>query len=782
MKLNKVFLTLLSLGLFSLTLSGCNSNPIEGPAGPKGDTGETGPQGPKGDTGPIGPQGEQGIPGQNGHDGKDGSNGVNGVDGTLLLTGESAPSSELGKVGDSYINLSNWDFYVKGEQGWGEPEGNIKGEQGKTGVSVVSSFINNDGDLIISLSNDQMINAGHVKDVGEFTVKFYCDDILVDTQNISYGNKLITPELEDFIVDHWYLDKEFEHEWLLYGSVVTENMVLYGKYTPIEKQLSYSKNNAISIDEYGFGVALDSKKEICVSKAVETTDFLTTLEDRGILFNKSEIGIINFIDININETNFESAKVFYGNSPLSVTNVETLHGGNNHIIFGENGAEYFTIQNTGSHSFDVDSLEINYFKKAKYINSEIPSITINTKNCQPVISRTTYIDCSVSTIGAETDVNEVKAQIKIRGNSTAICPKKPYRIKLNKKNSLFGYEKAKNWVLLADYMDGSKMHNYSALKFAKLVRGENSFGADPLHVNVILNGENIGLYEFCEHIDDKQGRLNIEQDNLWEKDFDNINFYIERDYSTIQDSTEIEGVTYFKVINEDYTPEQYVFALKYPEKEDFEEELDNDEIDPHEEEFQAFFDSLKDYMTDICSKFVSYYKDNSNFGLVDSAVDIESLAEFAVVDQAFRESDHGQKSYKLYRHDGGLLKFGPNWDYDSCSIGLPYKGTYVLNPFTVGWNHFESIYIGDRWGYTLFNDTTNGRPLFKKIWGSITDLELSRFVSEQYLEVEKVYGSVIYDCERWMNNQYYCVFDNLRYYALWINSQFYYLKQYYLAV
>ena len=88
-------------------------------------------------------------------------------------------------------------------------------------------------------------------------------------------------------------------------------------------------------------------------------------------------------------------------------------------------------------------------------------------------------------------------------------------------------------------MDGSKMHNYTALKFAQMVRGEESFAVSPLHVNVILNGNDIGLYEFGEHIDVEEGRLNIEQENIWEKNFDEINFYIERDYSTALDSTEI---------------------------------------------------------------------------------------------------------------------------------------------------------------------------------------------------------------------------------------------------
>ncbi len=714
--------------------------------------------------------------------GAKGDKGESGNDGTSVSTGHGVPSNNDGNNGDSYIDLDNWDYYVKSNDIWNKV-GNIKGgqgnqgEQGETGVSIVSTTIDENGDLIVTFSNGEVVNAGHVKDVNEHTVSFFCDDLLVDTQIVKHGEKARMPELDDFVVKHWYIDKAFEYEWLLYGCVVTEDMSLYGNYTPVTKSLSFDKTNNISIDEYGYGATYTSGKEVCVSKATETGDYLTTLEERGICFNKQEIGLIKQLTIDVYCDGLVSAKVFYGNNPLSFEHSEDLVSGVNLINMSDN--EYFTIQNTGENAVSIKSLSMTYDRKTAYVDDSIPTVVINTKNQQAVTSRTNYVDCDVSTIGAEKDVSELKAQIKVRGNSTASCPKKPYRIKLDKKNSLFGYAKAKNWVLLADYMDGSDMHNYTALKFAKMVRGDGSFGVDPLHVNVVLNGENVGLYEFGEHIEAKEGRLDIEQDNIWEKSFDEINFYIERDSSTAQDSSEIEGETYFRVNMENYSPSQYVFALKYPEKEDFEEELIDGGVDAHEEEFQSFFNTLKNYMTDICNKFVDYSLDKTNFINLSSSVDIESLAEYAVIDQAFRESDHYQKSFKMYRENGGLLKFGPNWDYDSCAYGLPYQGIYVLNPFNDGWNHFESLYFGDKWGYMLFNDTDNGRPLFKAIWNNISNESISSFINNQFREMSKIAISTIFDCERWMNNQYYSVFDNQQYYWKWVETQLSYLKNYY---
>ena len=87
------------------------------------------------DTG-VKAEGTAGTPGQDGIDGEDGltpyigSNGnwwmgstdtgvkAEGVDGTSSITGMGKPTSDIGKNGDSYINLNTWDYYVKENGEW----------------------------------------------------------------------------------------------------------------------------------------------------------------------------------------------------------------------------------------------------------------------------------------------------------------------------------------------------------------------------------------------------------------------------------------------------------------------------------------------------------------------------------------------------------------------------------------------------------------------------------------------------------------------------------------
>ena len=112
-KSKMVGLVLTLIGSFALT--GCNSEPAVGPQGSQGETGETGPQGPT------------------------------GQDGSSVLTGNGVPSNEYGNDSDSYIDLDNWDFYIKIDGSW-ILKGNIKGDDGADGQ-------NGNGIVSIELTN-----------------------------------------------------------------------------------------------------------------------------------------------------------------------------------------------------------------------------------------------------------------------------------------------------------------------------------------------------------------------------------------------------------------------------------------------------------------------------------------------------------------------------------------------------------------------------------------------------------------------------------------------------
>ena len=73
--------------------------------------------------GANGADGKDGVNGVDGHDGKDGK------DGTSFRTGEGVPSEELGIDGDTYLDVSTFDLYVKSDGKWTK-NSNIKGNDG----------------------------------------------------------------------------------------------------------------------------------------------------------------------------------------------------------------------------------------------------------------------------------------------------------------------------------------------------------------------------------------------------------------------------------------------------------------------------------------------------------------------------------------------------------------------------------------------------------------------------------------------------------------------------
>ena len=128
-------------------------------------------QGPQGEQGPAGQNGQDGLSvvsiektgteglvdtytitysdnttstftitnGANGTNGTNGQDGQNGVDGKTLLVGSGAPTIEA-TVGDSYIDVENWVYYVKTDEGW-QNKGSFRGTNGVsiTGINLQSS-------------------------------------------------------------------------------------------------------------------------------------------------------------------------------------------------------------------------------------------------------------------------------------------------------------------------------------------------------------------------------------------------------------------------------------------------------------------------------------------------------------------------------------------------------------------------------------------------------------------------------------------------------------------
>lgn len=293
----------------------------------------------------------------------------------------------------------------------------------------------------------------------------------------------------------------------------------------------------------------------------------------------------------------------------------------------------------------------------EYATYELPILHISVGG-KSIESKTEYVDMTLSLENTEDVLLNMSGGIRLRGNSTAGYIKKPYRIRFDQKQSLFGLDKAKSWVLLAEYLDPSCMHNYAAMY---LGQASDALAFTPtIHqVNLYLDGEYMGIYSLCEQVEEKEGRLDLEipitADMTKLMDF---NFLVCMDERAPEYPGAKRGETYFFIPSVG----RY-FELKYPRKEDFVSEA----------QFKKFFGELQAYYEKMADCFLA-----GNANWMGRNIHVESLIDHLIVDQIMGEKDHVWKSFYTYHEKreesrAGRISFGPIWDYD-YSLYTPWTG------------------------------------------------------------------------------------------------------------
>ena len=122
-----------------------------------GEMGATGAQGEKGDKGDQGEQGIQGVQGEKGDKGDQGEQGIQGVQGEK---GDAGANGASGQNGTNGINGKNG---VNGQDGQNGQDGK-DGQDGTAGRGIDNAMIDNDGYLILTMTDGTTINAGLVRD------------------------------------------------------------------------------------------------------------------------------------------------------------------------------------------------------------------------------------------------------------------------------------------------------------------------------------------------------------------------------------------------------------------------------------------------------------------------------------------------------------------------------------------------------------------------------------------------------------------------------------------
>lgn len=148
---------------------------------------------------------------------------------------------------------------------------------------------------------------------------------------------------------------------------------------------------------------------------------------------------------------------------------------------------------------------------AVYVDPVLPVVRINTDNAQPILDRENYVngEFTLDPNGSDYDAASGRLEIRGRGNSTWGASKKPYRVRLETSTSLMGIAKSRHWVLLANAYDKSQLRSYTAGEIAHST--DLAWSQTYRHVELILNGDYVGVYQLTEQVRIAGDRVDIEE-------------------------------------------------------------------------------------------------------------------------------------------------------------------------------------------------------------------------------------------------------------------------------
>lgn len=301
------------------------------------------------------------------------------------------------------------------------------------------------------------------------------------------------------------------------------------------------------------------------------------------------------------------------------------------------------------------------------VQEGVPVVDVYVDGGEEIVSKDDYLKAVIVISENGKPVVSSQGKIKGRGNYTWNYPKKPYKIKFDEKQAVFGFPENKDWVLLADYCDKSLMRTAYMCEISSAL--ETDYPLRYRHVKLYVNKEYRGVYTFIDQIEKKKGRVDIEDDGYL---FENDNYYM---------SEPLYFVSEVK---------RYPFTFKYPDPEDG-EIAEGDEKYEYIRNFMNTFETLL-YSDDFLSR--DGYR---------NMVDLESFAKWFIIAELTATQDPNM--YYVLPARGARLQTGPLWDSE-YSLGISYRsdpaGAWAVPPFKPVFDQK----IWSRWKYygRMFQD------------------------------------------------------------------------------
>lgn len=326
--------------------------------------------------------------------------------------------------------------------------------------------------------------------------------------------------------------------------------------------------------------------------------------------------------------------------------------------------------------------------------TNLPTVYLDTEYNQAILSKEDYYNATLRYV----DENGVKLYdalgVRGRGNSTWGLPKKPYRIKFDKKQEFLGkdHAKAKSWTLLANHADKTLMRNALASYVGRLAGQE--FIPAAQFVDLVLNGKYVGNYQISDQIEVRAKRVDItEQSEPATADSDITGGYL----LEVDGFAESEPV-YFT------TPKGVKITIKSPD----DEIINRNQIDYISNHIRKFETAL--FSSSFTDDELGYHQ----------YVDEESLASWYVASEVVGNSDAFWSIYIYKKENDDRIYWGPMWDYD-----IAFNNDRRLGDQTrkIMYADGHGQKVGAIWMHQMWKDPWFVRLVYKK-WQELKALDI----------------------------------------------------------
>jgi len=357
----------------------------------------------------------------------------------------------------------------------------------------------------------------------------------------------------------------------------------------------------------------------------------------------------------------------------------------------------------------------------QYCSGTLPIMFINSE--APITTKEYYVNatCYIDALGEEgyeslgTAESPLPLEIKGHGNHTwRSFDKKPYRLKFQDKVKPLGMKKNRHFTLLPHVDDDMVyLRNTVGFELSRLIGMAYTPAQEP--VEVILNGDYVGLYMLTEKIRIGKNRVEITE---------------QADMS--EDPDEITGGWLMEIDNYEY--EDQIFIRN--------EAREQDCLNMTIHEPEVLSREQRSYITSfIKDTDKAIYSPNKSSKIWEKYIDMDTLARYYIVREIVDDAESFRGSCYIHKERGRDTKliFGPVWDFGNAF----HRG---FNKFIWQDPPYGSVWIQEIYKFHRFQDCV------MDIWQPFLGMEYPKLDKAIDDFIERIRYAVESDLTRWPGN------------------------------